>query len=193
MKIFDQHRAEVIIKTLQFEKETVNFEDIEKPQEIERLEIAFCNLTDLSGIIRFKNLREISIYYCRFLSDISLIGSLKSLEDIDLYALPKVENNFSFLELSKLERLKYTSVKNINSIKGIEKLTQLTFIGLSQVKIIDNDYSPIAQSKSLERVFWVGSAFQSPALQELRKQRPDIVIGGNAYNELYWAKKKNNE
>jgi hypothetical protein len=189
MKIFDQHRSEAIIKTLRFEKETINFKDVINPEEIERLEIAFCNLTNLSGIVCLKKLRQISIYYCRFLSDISHIGSLNNLEDIDLYSLPKVENNFSLLELSKLQGLKYTSVKKINSIKGIEKLTQLTFLGLSQVKVIDDDYSPIIQSKSLERVFWVGSAFQSPALKELRKQRPDIVIGGNSYNEIYWTKK----
>lgn len=189
MKIFDQHRSQTIIKTLQFEKETVNFKNVNNPEEIERLEIAFCNLTDLSGIVCFKKLYEISIYYCRFLQDISHIGNLETLENIELYSLPKVEINFDVAKLSKLTGLSYTSVKKINSLKGIEELTQLAFLGLSKVKVIDDDYSPIIQSKSLQRVFWVGSAFQSPALQELRKLRPDLVIGGNSYNEIYLTKK----
>lgn len=190
MKIFNQQVSEKTIKTLRFEKEIVNFNDVINPEEIERLEIAFCNLTDLTEITSLIRLRQISIYYCRFLQDISHISNLKSLEDIDLYSLPKVEINFKVNELPKLIGLKYTSVKEINSIRGIEELTQLKFLGLSQVKIIDGDYSPIVLSKSLERVFWVGSAFKSPALKELRKLRPDIVIGGNSYNEIYWEKKK---
>jgi len=190
MKIYDWQRGETIIKTLRFEKEAVNFSEVVNPEEIERLEIAFCNLTELSGINCLSSLRQISIYYCRFLRDISHIGNLQTLEEIALFSLPKVETHFNIAGLQKLISLSYTTVSGILSICGIEELTQLIFLGLSKVKVLDGNYSPILKNKSLERVFWFGSPFQPSALQELRKLRPDIVIGGNAYNEKYWAKKR---
>jgi hypothetical protein len=190
MKIYDWKRGETSIKTLRFEKETVNFTDVVSPDEIERLEIAFCNLTDLTGITCLSGLREISIHYCRFLRDISHIGNLQTLENIVLFSLPKVEINFNVTGLSKLIELSYTTVSGISSIRGIEELPKLISLGLSQVKVTDGDYSPIVRSKSLERVFWFGSPFKTPALKELRTLRPDIVIGGNSYNEEYFAKKR---
>jgi hypothetical protein len=190
MKIFDQQRSGTNIKTLRFEKESVNFTDVVNPEEIERLEIAFCNPTTLSGITCLSGLRQISIYYCRFLRDISHIGNLQTLEAIALFSLPKTEVHFSVARLLKLKDLSYTTVSGLATIRGIEELPQLIRLCLSQVKVIDEDYSPIIQSKSLERVFWFGSPFKAPALKELRKLRPDIVIGGNAYNEVYYAKKR---
>lgn len=189
MKVFDQLRSEKKLKTLQYEKEDVDFAKIINPEEIECLEITFCNLTSLSGIACLSNLRRISLYYCRFLQDISAIEDLQMLEGIELYSLPKVKVHFSISKLANLKGLSYTRVGGIETISGIEKLSKLMFLGLSQVKVIDEDYSPIVQSKSLERVFWCGSPFKVPALKELRKLRPDIVIGGNLYNEIYLAKK----
>lgn len=189
MKVFDQLRNEKKLKTLQYEKENVDFAKIINPEEIECLEIAFCNLTSLSGIACLSNLRRISLYYCRFLQDISTIEDLQMLENIVLYSLPKVKVHFSISKLANLKSLSYTRVGGIETISGIEKLSKLTSLSLSQVKVIDEDYSPIVQSKSLERVFWCGSPFKVPALKELRKLRPDIVIGGNLYNEIYLVKK----
>jgi hypothetical protein len=190
MKIFDRQISETNIKTLRFEKEAVNFTDVVNPEEIERLEIAFCNLTTLSGITCLGGLRQISIYYRRFLRDISHIGDLQELEAIVLFSLPKAEVHFNVARLLKLKNLGYTTVSGLATIRGIEELPQLIYLCLSQVKVIDEDYSPIVRSKSLERVFWVGSPFKAPALKELRELRPDIVIGGNAYNEEYYAKKR---
>ena len=185
MKIYDQHVWERNVKTLQYEKEVVSFADVVNPEKIERLEIAFCNIIDLLGVTCLSNLREIHIHYCRLLRDISHIGDLQTLERINLFSLPKVEVNFSTERLLRLKKLSYTTMSGISSIRGIDKLTQLVELGLSRVKVIDRDYTPIVRSISLKRVFWVGAPFPSPALQELRKLRPDIIIGGNAYNEQY--------
>jgi len=171
------------MKTLRYEKEAVNFTDIANPAEIERLEIVFCNIENLAGIACLSGLRQIYIYYCRMLRDISHIEDLRTLEEIYLFSLPKVEINLNAIRLPKLKALSYTTVNGLLSIRGIDELTQLTYLGLSRVKVQDEDYTPIVRSKSLKRVFWVGAPFKSPALQELRKLRPDIVIGGNAYNQ----------
>lgn len=189
MKVFNQLINEKELKTLRYEKEDVDFAKIINPKEIECLDIAFCNLTSLFGIACLSNLRRISLHYCRFLQDISNIEDLQMLENIILYSLPKVEMHFNISKLSNLKALSYTRVSGIETISGIEKLSKLISLGLSQVKVKDDDYSPIVQSKSLERVFWCGSPFKVPALKELRKLRPDIVIGGNLYNEIYFAKK----
>ncbi|MFL9835387.1 hypothetical protein [Chryseobacterium terrae] len=91
MKIFDQEISGRNIKTLRFEKETVDFKDVINLEEIERLEIAFCNLVELSEIVYLKKLRQISIYYCRFLSDLSHNGSLSTLKDIVLIRFQKLK------------------------------------------------------------------------------------------------------
>lgn len=189
MEVFEQLINDKKLKTLRYEKEDVDFAKIINPEKIECLEIAFCRLTSLFGIACLSNLRRISLYYCRFLQDISNIGNLQMLENIILYCLPQVEEHFNIPKLANLVALSYTKVNRIETIRGIEELPKLIYLGLSQVKVKDNDYSPILQSKSLERVFWCGSPFKVPALTELRKLRPDIVIGGNLYNEIYFAKK----
>jgi Leucine-rich repeat (LRR) protein len=143
MKVFDKNLHGKIIKTIRFEKETVGSPNIDNPEEIERLEIAFCNLTNLPDLACLKKLRQISIYYCRSLGDLSQISSLSNLETIDLYSLPKVEILFDVSELTKLRALSYTYVKKIHSIKGIEELPNPIYLGLSKVKVTDNDYSPI--------------------------------------------------
>lgn len=189
MEVFDQLINDNKLKTLRYEKEGVDFAKIINPEKIECLEIASCSLTSLFGIACLSNLRRISLYYCRFLQDISSIGDLQMLENITLYSLPQVKKHFKIPELINLVALSYTRVGGIETIRGIEELPKLIYLGLSQVKVKDNDYSPILQSKSLERVFWCGSPFKVPALKELRKLRPNIVIGGNLYNEIYFAKK----
>ena len=179
---YDQEIGKANLKTLHYGKEVVNFADVANPTEIERLEIGFCNVKDLTGIACLRGLRQIHIHYCRMLEDISHIEDLHTLVQINLFSLPKVEINLNVTKLPNLKSLSYTTVNGLLTIRGIDELTQLTHLGLSRAKVQDEDYSPIVRSKSLKRVFWVGAPFERPALQELRKLRPDIIIGGNAYN-----------
>lgn len=170
------------MRTVRFEREPVDFSVVAEPKGVQRLEIAFCNVQSLAGIERFSKLREVHIHYCRELRDVSHLGKVPTLTRVALYCLPKVEVEFSPADLPRLEALSYNAVNKLSSIQGIEKLKRLTELGLSRVKVWDGDYMPIVHSKSLKRVFWFGGPFKAPALKEIRRLRPDIVVGGNAYN-----------
>lgn len=167
------------MRTERFERVPVLFESIDNPAKVDRLEIAFCDLTTLQGIHRLTHLTQIHIHYCRSLMDISQLMQLRRLQQINLYSLPNVANGIDPGVFPELESLSFNNVRELPSIRGIEKLMNLNYLGLSRVKVLDGDFSPIINCKSLQRVFWHGAPFPSPALKEIRKQRPDILIGGN--------------
>lgn len=167
------------MRTARFERETVLFETIGDPLSVSRLEIAFCDLPTLQGIHRLTRLAQIHIHYCRSLIDISQLMRLRRLRQINLYCLPNVEYGFEACVFRELESLSYNNVSDLASIRGIEKLKKLSYLGLSRVKVLDGDFTPIINCKSLQRVFWHGAPFEPPAMKEIRKLRPDILIGGN--------------
>jgi hypothetical protein len=163
-----------------FKRQPVTFETIIDPKKVERMEIAFCDVESLEGIHRLTHLTEVHIHYCRSLSDISQLGLLRRLRQINLYSLPNVELEFEVTKLKHLESLSYTNVARIASIHGIESLKKLSYLGLSRVKVLDGDYMPIIKCKSLKRVFWHDAPFKAPAMNEIRELRPDILVGGNS-------------
>lgn len=171
------------MRKVRFERQPVLFGDITDPTTVSRLEIVFCNVETLDGIKRLTHVEEIHIYYCRSLRDISQLERLRRLRKISLYCLPNVEVEFDPKNFPHLQELSYNNVCKMTSLRGIEKLKQLNYLGLSRVKVLDGDYMPIVKCKSLKRVFWHGAAFKSPAINEIRRLRPDLVVGGNAHNQ----------
>ncbi len=167
------------MRKLRFEREPVLFDHVAAPANIERLEIAFCDVQCLDGIHRLRNLDEIHVYYCRLLRDLSQLERVRRLRKINLYCLPNVEIEFHPGKFPRLEHLSYNNVARLSSIQGIEKLQRLKHLGLSRVKVLDGDYMPIVKCKGLKRVFWHGAPFKSPAMMEIRRIRPDILVGGN--------------
>lgn len=167
------------MRTVRFERESVLFENIVDPANVDRLEIAFCDLKTLQRIHRLTHLTQLHLYYCRSLIDISQLMRLRRLRQINLYCLPNVENGLELGVFRELESLSYNNISALGSIRGIEKLKKLSYLGLSRVKVLDGDFTPIIDCKSLQRVFWHGAPFPSPAMKEIRKLRPDILIGGN--------------
>ena len=167
------------MKELEFEQTTVDLADVTKPEDYCTLKISKCDLTNLDGIEKFTNLEKLSIYYCRNLTELSGISVLIKLKSLVLYSLPKHLKTYQLSGLDQLEHASYTNVKNLDSIKDIEKLPKLSHLGLSNTKIGDGDYSAIIDNHSLKRVFWFGAPFKSPALKQIKSARPDLVIGGN--------------
>ncbi len=172
-------RAKQTMRIERFERRPVLFDSVADAKKVVRLEIAFCDVQSLDGIQCLGNLTEVHIHYCRSLRDLSQLGHMKRLRQINLYCLPNVEVEFQPNKLAQLESLSYNNVASLTSIRGIEKLKHLNHLGLSRVKVLDEDYKPIINCKSLKRVFWHGAPFKSPAMKEIRNMRPDILIGGN--------------
>jgi hypothetical protein len=167
------------MRTLHLERQTVQLEAISDPKSVSRLEISLCKLPALDGIHRFTELREIHIHYCRSLTDLSQLMRLPRLRGINLFCLPNVKQGLAIPVFRDLELLSYNNVRDLASIRGIGTLKKLSYLGLSRVKVLDGDYRPIVDCKSLKRVFWHGAPFKPPAMQEIKKLRPDILIGGN--------------
>jgi len=169
---------------LRFERQPIQFQEVKSPSVVKHLEIAFCDLGSLDGIDCLSSLEEIHVSYCRHLHDISAIDQLKHLRKINLYSLPNVRVHFSPAEPEQLVDLAYNNVRDLPTIRGIERLRHLVDLGLSRVTVLDGDYEPIIKCMSLQRVFWHGGPFKSPALREIRHQRPDLLIGGNSVVNL---------
>ena len=62
----------------------------------------------------------------------------------------------------ELESLSYNNVSDLASIREIKKLKKLSYLGLSRVKVLDGDFTPIINCKSLQRVFWHGIRLSRP-------------------------------
>ncbi len=166
------------MRTLQFEKSSVSFADVDQAHEVDAVEIAFCNLTNLNGIETLPLLRVLRVHYCRYLTDISALSSLQYLEEVVFYSTPQLRR-YDALQSPSLTAVSLNGPYEIDSIRPFAELKKLESLDLSRVKVVDGDYQPIVANTSLKRVFWHGAPFAPPALSEIKRLRPDLLIGGN--------------
>ena len=166
------------MRTLRFDKSSVSFADVDQVREIDTVEIAFCNLTNLNGIENLPLLKVLRVHYCRYLTDISALSSLQHLDEVIFYSTPQLRQ-YDALQSSSLTAISLNGPYEIDSIRPIAELKALEYLALSRVKVVDGDYQPIVANRSLKRVFWHGAPFAPPALSEIKRLRPDLLIGGN--------------
>jgi hypothetical protein len=172
------------LNKLSFDKSTVEFENIENPLDVDILEIAFCNLTTLRGIERLARVSTIRIHYCRSLFDIAEISKLIQLKAITFYGTPQLLDYAPLEGVFSIEAIELNGSYKVASIRPFAKLPNLEYLALSRVKVVDGDYQPIILNKTLKRVFWHGGPFAPPALSEIKRLRPDILIGGNGVHNV---------
>jgi hypothetical protein len=167
------------MRILQFERTPVSFLAVQDACDIDTLEIAFCNLANLDGIERLEKLRTLRVHYCRHLHDVSAISSLQHLESVDFYSTPQLRKYDALRLVSSINAVTLSGPHEVESIRPLAELASLEYLGLSRVKVADKDYGPIVENKAIRRVFWHGAPFQPPALSEIKRLRPDLLIGGN--------------
>lgn len=92
---------------------------------------------DLDGIQCFQNLTSLSLAGPGF-KDISEISALKNIQHISLMDT-NVVNISSFRNLSKVNELTISNTKSLQSVEGVEEMTKLTYLDLSDNGIVNID------------------------------------------------------
>lgn len=92
---------------------------------------------DLNGIQCFQNLTSLTLRGASF-KDISQISALKNIQSITLEDTSVVSIS-SFKNLSKVNYLSITGSYSLQSVDGVEEMTKLTFLDLSDNGIVDID------------------------------------------------------
>ena len=166
--------------TLRFERTLVRLDDLKDAAAVDVLEISFSKVVNLDGVEQLHNLKTIRCYYCRLLSDITALAGLTKLTSVTFYSTPRLINYSPLMHVASLEDIQLNGPYRVDSIRPFLKLTRLTHLALSRVKVVDGDYSPIIENSAIQEVFWHGAPFPPPALSEIKRQRPGLLIGGNA-------------
>ena len=127
------------------------FSDLKK---IKRMEFNQSKLINLEGIEALSNLIEFELNYNRRL--VSLKGftsNHKNLKIFHSYSAPKLyEVNDYLSKLVNLEVILLSKVKEIDSLKFLNKLKKLRIIEIKEgaFKVADNDYEPL--KRALKRI-----------------------------------------
>ncbi|AIO18333.1 Internalin-A precursor [Candidatus Izimaplasma bacterium HR1] len=90
---------------------------------------------DLSGIQCFQNLTDISLTGQSF-KDLSPISALSNIQSIELIGTNVVSID-SFKNLSKIKSLEISDTRTLQSVDGVEEMTKLTHLDLSNNGIVD--------------------------------------------------------
>jgi hypothetical protein len=83
------------------------------------------------------------------------------------------------MSVASLEDIGLNGPYKVACIRPFRNLPRLKHLALSRVKVSDQDYSPIIENSAIQEVFWHGAPFAPPALSEIKRQRPGLLIGGN--------------
>jgi len=168
------------VTTLTFERCPISLEGVEDRTAIDLVEVAFSNLANLDGLQALPCLRTLRVHYCRRLSDISALEGLSKLADVTFYSTPRLSDYGALARIKSLESIELNGPYRVDSIRPFQNLPRLKHLALSRVKVNDGDYTPILENTAIQEVFWYGAPFKPPALSEIKRQRPDLLIGGNS-------------
>ena len=121
-------------------------------KNLKRLEISHYNEKSITEILKLEKLEKLSIVFSQ-ITCLKGIGSLKKLNDLELWYMPKLE---SFDGLDELTNLKSLSVHScgagrIKSILPISKLVNLQKLYLESIGKIDT-FVPLQNLINLERL-----------------------------------------
>lgn len=110
---------------------------------------------DIHSIATAQNLRYLCINQIRGLDDVSYITSLKKLELLTLYGLPKVNELPDFGSLSYLRRIEVGQMKGLQSLGPVWNAHQLEEIQLlKEVPAEPKDIEQINEMPNLKAFSW---------------------------------------
>jgi hypothetical protein len=119
-----------------------NLKGIENFQSLKRLWIQYGRvLEDITGLSALSNLKDVTIYNCPKLQDLTELANCKTLQCVELEAIKKCD----LTVLGKLEYLELLALNNcgaIPSLKFIEGLKNLIFFTFVDTNVLDGDLTP---------------------------------------------------
>jgi len=97
-----------------------NFTPISKFERLEKLDVSYTNISDISFLEKNKNIKELYLYYCLNIKNFTPLSKLERLENLDV-SWTNI-SDISFLEKNKnIKELNLECCKNINKNSNIFK------------------------------------------------------------------------
>lgn len=146
-----------------------SFEEVDGLDNLEKIVIKQCNTKNLNGIEKFIQVKDITLWYCSSLNDISAIKKLPNLLNLDLGPCPRLKGldaianndklralclhgykNVDIEIIKTLKELRFLYLENCNpipSIKFIDELKNMLGLLILSTKIIDGDLTPAMRLK----------------------------------------------
>ena len=106
------------------------------------LSISEVNISTLSGIRSYVNLKNLEILYCKKLIDINELRDCANLRKLEINCCKKIEDYECLRGLKNLEGLILGNCGNISSIKFICDMPKLKFFSFVDTNIDDGDLTP---------------------------------------------------
>lgn len=143
-----------------------------------KLDISENGLTDLIGIEKYNNLKELEVYR-NSIGDLSPVSKLTELRSLSVF-----RNNISSIKpligLKKLQTL-VLSRNSINTIDGIENCKSLSFLGISHNNLSNMDC--LYGHKNIERIFCHNNNIENFDFIKSLPKLMEITISDNPFSE----------
>ena len=117
-----------------------------------KLDLVRADIDTLSGAQELTSLTELTLIHCRKLVDISHVAHLKHLLTLSIEGSSKLTDLAALQALDSLKTL-WIKCKEVKSCRFVEAMKSLEFISIN-ANIIDNDLSPLIESRSLLEVWF---------------------------------------
>lgn len=122
-------------------------------KQLEKLSLLNSGVEDLKGIFELTDLTCIRIARLRKITSLSGIAALKNLEVLEIGTCKGIGSVSETFSLGKLKALFLLNIGNIDTLHGLENLTELEqFIFDESTCIIDGDISPVLSLKKLKKI-----------------------------------------
>ncbi len=149
-----------------------SFEEVDGLDNLEKIVVKQCNIKNLNGIEKFPQVKDITLWYCSSLNDITAIKKLPNLLSLDIGPCPRLKRLDIIANNGKLRALCLNSYKNVDieiiktlkelrflylyhcnpipSIKFIDDLKKMVGLTLLSTKIVDGDLTPAMRLKDTD-------------------------------------------
>ena len=120
---------------------------------LESLAILNAPVEHLDGLNSLKRLRSLRLANLKRLTSLAGIEGLGDLEELEIHTCRGIGSIEEVGFLSRLQKLQLNNDGDIESLKPLERLNELMWVGFYEsTNILDGDLSPLIRQKNLTRV-----------------------------------------
>ena len=156
------------------------FDAVCEMENLNGLFIKWSSIKDINNIQKLKSLKHLHIGSSSQIKDVKILANLTNLETLDLENIKSLTDITAICELTGLQGLgidgDWGKNQIIETLSPISKLQNLKYITLIGTKIRDQSLKPLAEIKTLERV-WTALWFKKSEFEYVYKNLPNLKHG----------------
>ena len=132
-----------------------NLELFSKLTSLNRLSLMNSRINSLDNICQLTNLNSLSLINLTKVENCSCLSNLTNLEDITIHSCKKISDISPLFSLQKIKKMHILDMGIIQSISGIEVMTNLKeFLFYESTNIIDGDLIGLTKLPNIEKVIF---------------------------------------